>query len=77
MSEWEKARAEKRFAIERQRQAQIKEVRAEVRKTRAEMKERGIKRTSCFNRVDGDTYRLNAAMFQMETRLKSLVVGEQ
>jgi len=41
------------------------------------MKERGIKRTSCFNRVDGDTYRYNAAMFQLETRLKSLVGGEQ
>ena len=41
------------------------------------MKERGIKRTSCFNRVAGDTYRFNATMFQLETRLKSLLGGEQ
>jgi len=77
MSEWEKVKAKKRTAIERQRREQIKEVRAAIRKTRAEMKERGIKRTSCFNRVDGDTYRYNATMFQLETRLKSLVGGEQ
>ena len=77
LSEWEKARAEKRKAIERQRREQIKELRAEIRKTRAEMKERGIKRTSCFNRVGGDIYRYNAAMIQLETRLKSLVASEQ
>ena len=77
LAEWEKARAEKRNVIERQRCEQIKELRAEIRKTRAEMKERGVKRTSCFNRVDGDTYRFNAAMFQLETRLKTLVGGEQ
>lgn len=76
LAEWEKARAEKRDAIERQRREQIKELRAEIRRTRAEMKERGIKRTSCFNRVDGDTYRYNATMFQLETRLKSLLGGE-
>lgn len=75
--EWEKARAEKLQAIQQQRREQIKELRAEIRKTRAEMKERGIKRASCFNRVDGDTYRYNAKMFQVETRLKSLVGGEQ
>jgi hypothetical protein len=77
LAEWEKVRAEKRNAIERQRREQIKELRAEIRKTRAEMKERGIKRTSCFNRVDGDTYRYNATMFQLETRLKSLVGDER
>ena len=63
LADWEKARAEKRIAIERQRQAQIKELRAEIRRTKAEMKERGIKRSSCFNRL--------------ETRLKSLVGGDQ
>lgn len=76
-AEWEQTRAEKRIAIVLQRREQIKELRAEIRKARAEMKERGIKRTSCFNRVDGETYRYNAAMFQLETRLKSLVGGEQ
>lgn len=70
---WEKARAEKLRANEQQRREQIKELRAEIRKARAEMKQRGIKRTSCFNRVDGDTYRYNSAMFQLETRLKSLL----
>ena len=77
LAEWEQARAERLTAIERQRRQQIKELRAEIRKTRAEMRERGIKRTSCFNRIDGDTYRFNAAMFQLETRLKSLIGGEQ
>jgi hypothetical protein len=77
LSEWEKAKAEKVDAIERQRREQIKELRAEIRKTRAEMNERRIKRTSCFNRIDGDTYRFNATMFQLETRLKSLLGGEQ
>jgi hypothetical protein len=76
LAEWKKSRTEKLIAIEQQRQEQIKELRAEIRKTRAEMKERGIKRTSCFNRVDCDTYRYNATMFQLETRLKSLV-GER
>jgi hypothetical protein len=77
LAEWEKARAEKLQATEQQRREQIKELRAEIRKTRAEMRERGIKRTSCFNRVDGDTYRYNVTMFELETRLKSLLGGEQ
>ncbi len=77
VAEWQKARAEKLNAIEQQRRQQIKELRAEIRRTKAEMRERGIKRTSCFNRVDGDTYRFNATMFQLETRLKSLTGGEQ
>lgn len=77
VAEWKKARAEKLNAVEQQRREQIKELRAEVRKTRAEMKDRGIKRTSCFNRLDGDTYRFNATMFQLETRLKSLLGTEQ
>jgi len=76
LAEWEKAKAEKLRAIEQQQRNQIKVLRAEIRKTRAEMKERGIKRTSCFNRIDGESYRLNAAMFQMETRLRSLL-GDQ
>lgn len=74
---WETARAEKLNAIEKQRREQIKKLRAEIRRTKAEMKERGIKRSSCFNRLDGDTYRLNAMMFQLESRLKSLVGGER
>jgi len=77
VAEWENTRAEKLQTIEHQRQLQIKELRAEIRKTRAEMKERGIKRTSCFNRIDGDTYRFNATMFELETRLKSLLGSER
>lgn len=73
LAEWEKARAEKLQAIEQQRRQQIKELRAEIRKTRAEMRERGIRRTSCFNRIAGDSYRYNATMFQLETRLQSLL----
>lgn len=73
VAEWEKARAEKLQTIEHQRQLQIKELRAEIKRTRAEMRERGIRRTSCFNRIDGDTYRYNATMFQLETRLQSLL----
>ena len=77
LAEWEQARTEKLAAIERQRREQIKELRAEIKRTRAEMRERGIKRTSCFNRVDGDTYRYNATMFQLETRLQSLLSSGQ
>ncbi len=77
VAEWKTAMAGKLNAIVQQRREQIKELRAEIRRTRAEMKERGIKRTSCFNRVNGDTYRYNAAMFQLEPRMKSLVGGEQ
>ena len=55
VAEWEKAKAEKLNAIGKQRREQIKSLRAEIRKTRAEMKERGIKRNSCFNRdLPGD-----------------------
>jgi hypothetical protein len=77
LAEWEKARAEKLQAIEQQRRKQIKELQAEIKSTRAEMRERGIKRTSCFNRVDGDSYRFNATMFELETRLKSLLGNER
>ena len=77
VAEWKKARTEKLDAIEQQRREQIEELRAEIRRTRAEMEERGIKRRSCFYRLDGDTYSYNAAMFQLETRLKSLHGGEQ
>jgi hypothetical protein len=77
VAEWEKARAEKLHAIEQRRREQIKELRAEIRKTRAEMKERGIRRTSCFNRIDGESYRYNSTMFDLETRLKSLLGSER
>ena len=49
-----------------------KEIKALIRETRKEMKAKGIKRTSCFNGgLQGEVYRLNARMFQLETELKS------
>ena len=48
----------------------VKELKAEIRATRAEMRERGIKRVSCFNGgLDSETYRLNARMFALQTEL--------
>lgn len=45
-------------------------LKAQLRETRKEMKERGIKRTSCFNGgLSGDEYRLNAKLFELKTKL--------
>lgn len=52
---------------------QIQSVRTEIRETRQEMKVAGIRRISCFNGGhSADSYRINARMFQLETRLKDL-----
>lgn len=49
---------------------QIRDLKAEKREIRREMKERGIKRTSCFNGgLSGDRYRFNARLFAIETTL--------
>lgn len=48
-----------------------KELRAEIRRVRAEMKEKKIRRISCFNGGHTpESYRLNALMFKLETELK-------
>lgn len=50
------------------------QIKAEIRMVRAEMKARGIKRTSCFNGGHSpDSYRMNARLFELETRLKRCV----
>jgi hypothetical protein len=47
------------------------QIRAQIRETRKEMKEKGIKRLSCFNGGHSpESYRLNAEMFRLETELK-------
>jgi hypothetical protein len=50
-----------------------KEIRALIRAVRAEMRELGVRRSSCFN--GGHTpvsYRLNAEMYRLECALKDV-----
>jgi hypothetical protein len=47
-------------------------LRRQIREIRREMKEKGIRRISCFNGGHtSESYRLNAKMFELETRLKA------
>lgn len=46
------------------------EIRKQIRELRATMKQLGIRKTSMMNRTDDQTYRLNARLFELETRLK-------
>jgi hypothetical protein len=49
---------------------EIQELKAERKEIRSEMKLRGIKKTSCFNGgLDSETYRLNARLFELNTKL--------
>lgn len=49
---------------------EFKALKAELREVRKEMKERGIKRTSCFNGgLSGDEYRFNAKLFELQTKI--------
>jgi len=49
---------------------EIKELKAIKRDTLREMRERGIKRVSCFNGgLDGETYRLNARLYEIAVKL--------
>ena len=49
---------------------QVQQIRQEIRETRAEMKAMGIKRSSFMNGShSADSYRLNAHMFALETKL--------
>lgn len=48
-----------------------KEIAAEIRRIKQEMREQGIRRTSCFNGgLDPVTYRYNAKLFELETLKK-------
>jgi hypothetical protein len=48
------------------------EIRKEIRQVRAEMREKGIRRSSCFNGGHSpESYRLNARMLELETKLKT------
>ena len=52
----------------------VKALKAEIRDLRRAMREAGIKRISCFNGgLDATTYRMNARMFDLETRLKDAI----
>ena len=54
-----------------------KEIKAEIRETRRQMKEAGVKRTSCFNGgLTSDEYRYNSRMFKLETDLKDALKRE-
>ena len=49
-----------------------KECRALIREVKREMKEKGIRRSSCFNGGHSpESYRLNARLFELETILRS------
>lgn len=53
------------------------EIRKRLRELRAEMRQLGIKKTSCFNGgMDRESYRLNARRFQLETELDLAVKRE-
>lgn len=50
----------------------------QIRETRREMREKGIRRMSCFNGGHSpESYRLNARMFELETKLKSQKTSAQ
>lgn len=50
----------------------IKEIKAEIKATRKEMKEKGIRRVSCFNAgLTSAEYHLNSQMFALEMELKT------
>lgn len=50
-----------------------KELRKERRKLLASMKEAGIRRTSCMNRVDEQTYRCNLRLAEIKAELEGTV----
>lgn len=50
----------------------LKEIKAEIKATRKEMKEKGVKRISCFNAgLTSEQYHLNSRMFALEMELKA------
>ncbi len=56
----------------------VKEVRAEIRETKREMKEKGIKRSSCFNGGHSpESYRLNSLMFKLSVELTEAQKAEK
>ena len=55
-----------------------KEIRKELRTIRAEMRERGIKVTSCFNGgLDDGTYRANSALYRLKIALEQALKAER
>jgi hypothetical protein len=54
-----------------------KDIRKELRATRQEMRERGIKVTSCFNGgLDDGTYRANVQLFRLKVQLDEALKAE-
>jgi hypothetical protein len=54
----------------------VKHIRAELRELRQSMKERGIKRCSCFNGGHSpESYRANAKCYELESMLKMAKTG--
>ena len=55
----------------------IQEIRKEIRECRKEMKERGIRKVSCFNGgLDDGTYRANAQLFRLSLQLTDAIKAE-
>lgn len=49
----------------------LAQLKKELRETRREMKEKGIRKTSCFNGgLSPDEYRLNARLFELKTKIE-------
>ncbi len=62
--------------MDTERVLELRDVQRAIRETRAEMRQKGIRRMSCFNGgLAGEAYRLNARMFALETRVKTLKGG--
>lgn len=54
------------------------EIRKRLRELRAEMRQLGIKKTSCFNGgMDRETQRYNERRFALETELSSALARER
>ncbi len=55
----------------------VNEIKAEIKAVRKEMKERGIKKVSCFNGgLDDGTYRANALLFRLSVQLADAVKNQ-
>ena len=55
-----------------------KEIRKEIRATKAEMKERGIRKVSCFNGgLDDPTYQANMRLFRLGIELQDALNFEK
>lgn len=57
---------------------ELQALQRELRELRREMKDHGIRHISCINGgLDTQTYRANARVFELETKIKDLKQGRE